>query len=197
MSESEEPRKLWPRDHSEEHYIPGVPRFFWLDARMSYEAEIYVGAILLAALAAESGLREYLKVYILRRFGKDAVEFIDAHLLEEMDFRRLVMMCERLGLLKSIITDLHKIYNVRTKYAHVKIMPILGELAEEDVTVHESDTSGKIVDHYKVKDDDFLTSAIVFGKAEEHSWGVLEKTYNVLKVIFMQSGYWRGQEGQP
>jgi hypothetical protein len=188
-------RKLWARNEiiTDEAFIPLVPRDFWLFARKAYESDGLqeVSSILLAGLAVESGVNEYVSAWLYRKLGKDqiaAMKFLED---VSIDFRKLVELMWFIGAFSdSLKSDLHDVYNSRNKYAHMQVMKIVGNKGEVEFELR---SDGQVVKKLKAKEDEFMRSLLVMMNAAGDAYQILRKTELCLKGLFDkdESDYWR------
>ena len=180
-------KTLGERDRRKEDYIPFVPRLFLIDARQSFIFSQYVACVLLSGLAIEMSLRDFLEGWFKNRV-KDPDAFSSIReVLEEFDYRKMVSLCkEHKFLAKDVYSDLHRCYDIRTKYSHGKLTSILGKLAEEPIT---SSKDGKIVETHPLKEDDFLAAIVATDvSACDDALEIFRLATKALEVIYIDSG---------
>jgi hypothetical protein len=100
----------------------------------SYQFSLYVGSILLAAMAIEVELREFVQRWFTT-FTQEPQKSGVQSLIEELDFRRIIEFCKTHELLENSKDDvygkLHLCYDLRNKYSHAKFSQILEEKAKQ------------------------------------------------------------------
>lgn len=125
-----------------------------VEAVRSYIFSLYVGSVLLAAMAIEIGLREFVQRW-LSNFTKEPVSSPLPGLIEEVDFRRVIEFCKKYKLLggsnEQVYGRLHACYEIRNKYSHAKFSQIL----EQDAK-HYVNEKGKPGELGPVGQDPFL-----------------------------------------
>jgi hypothetical protein len=113
----------------------------------SYQFSLYVGSILLSAMAVEIELREFVQRWFTS-FTKEPQRSGLLTLIEELDFRRVIKFCKSYEMLGNsnddVYSKLHACYNLRNKYSHAKFSQILEQKAKHSrVDVDPSGRHGK------------------------------------------------------
>lgn len=113
----------------------------------SYQFSLYVGSILLSAMAIEIELREFVQRWFTS-FTNEPQRSGLLSLIEELDFRRVIEFCQSYEILgksnDDVYSKLHACYNLRNEYSHAKFSLILEEKAKHStVDVHPSDRHKK------------------------------------------------------
>jgi hypothetical protein len=192
-------KELPQRDVIKESDIPIIPQIFWLNARDSYILNQYFGSILLGGMAIEIAVREFLQGWFERYVKDKPMISATSWLLEELDFRKAISLCEMLEVFgqksDEIYGKLHKCYDIRNKYSHARLTAILGKLADEVVEVR--DEQGKTVKTHTIKEDEMLTAAGAQMNAHDDALTMISLIEEAFDVIFRKSGYWYGKPGQP
>lgn len=180
----------------DETSIPLIPRFFWLDARQSFVFGQFVATVLLAGMSIEISVRQFLESWIERRIENQTASEIISTILEEVDFRKAVKICEDQKCFgdDSVYGKLNACYDVRNKYSHARLSSILGKWGLQPVT--EQSQSGPSTTH-TVREDEFLTSAVMAQiSSREDALHMLRLVDDSLRVIFTKSGYYSGKVGE-
>jgi hypothetical protein len=190
-------KDLTPRDAIHEIDIPMGPRFFWLDARQSFILGQYVGSVLLAGMSIEIAVRQFLERFFERRVSDREVKSIISSLLEELDFRKIVKLCQDRKCFgdDTVYAKLHECYNIRTKYSHAKISAILGTWGSEPVAV--SNEHGETMRTDRLGEDELLTAVVVSKiNARDDALKIIRLVEQSLEVVFCRSGYSSGELGK-
>jgi hypothetical protein len=100
----------------------------------SFQFSLYVGSILLAAMAIEVELREFVQRWF-SSLTKETEKSGLQSLIEELDFRRIIEFCKSYELLEDskddVYSKLHVCYSLRNNYSHAKFSQILEEKARK------------------------------------------------------------------
>jgi len=80
----------------------------------------------------------------------------------------------------SVNSEVHKVYDIRLKYSHVKMQSILGKKAEAKVKWKSSDGRARS----QLKDEEILPYTMMQMSAEDDSFALLEKTEKILSALF-------------
>jgi hypothetical protein len=191
---------LPPRDAIDETFIPAGPRFFWIDARQSYILSQYVGSVLLAGMSIEIAVRQFLERFFERQVGPDKASCFISPLLEELDFRRIVKLCENWKCFADgqVYSMLHRCYDIRTKYSHAKISAILGSWGSERLNGKQQGEEGEVQETRELKDDEFLRAVVVsMISARDDALSILQLVQQAFEIVFQKSGYYYGKPGAP
>jgi hypothetical protein len=118
-----------------------------VEAVRSYMFSLYVGSVLLAAMAIEIGLREFVQRWFINLTKEPASSALPG-LIEEVDFRRVIEFCKAYELLgdpnENVYGRLHACYDIRNKYSHAKFSQILEQRAKQPtISVNEEDKAGR------------------------------------------------------
>lgn len=191
---------LPPREAIDETFVPAAPRFFWIDARQSYVLSQYAGSVLLAGMSIEIALRQFLERFFQRQVGPDKASYLISPLLEELDFRRILKLCENWKCFadEQVYGMLHKCYDLRTKYSHAKISAILGSWGSERLTTKQEGKESGVQEPRELKDDEFLRSVVVSRiSARDDALNILQLVQQAFEIVFCKSGYCYGKPGAP
>lgn len=193
-------RDLPPRDEFDETFIPAAPRFFWIDARESFILSQYAGSVLLSGISIEIAVRQFLERFFERQVGPNKASYLISPLLEELDFRRILKLCENWKCFadEQVYGMLHKCYDVRTKYSHAKISAILGSWGSERLTSKQEGNESGAQETRELKDDEFLKAVVVSRiSARDDALSILQLVQQAFEIVFQKSGYYYGKPGAP
>jgi hypothetical protein len=128
-----------------------------VEAVRSYVLSLYVGTVLLAAMAIEIQLREFVQHWFVN-FTREPAMLVLQGLIEDLDFRRLIEFCKSHELLgnskEDVYGKLHACYDLRNNYSHAKFSRILAEKARQSTV--GVDENGKHAGFGPPGEDPFL-----------------------------------------